>query len=368
MSPPRTIVFHPQNHVGLGHTNRLAAIALAVREMDSAVRTSFVVEGASHTLLDALGLPYLPLPSAHRLHETQDWNQWPRQKKSDLEAKISHAILESLQPHVAVFDCFPNEAFAAAVLERQLPIAICLRETAHLDLQLDRMRHFLPKVCAVLVPHNPGTFEVPPELKGKSRFVGTIARPRAEVAKPTCEKHGLEIVISGGGGGHPDTAGFFNLVLQAIVSMQKHCMNPAARLIAGPLFNDWLALKPVPGVVIVPFDPALVNTMDSADLVVCQGGYNTVAELEQITAKAIIIPGHRRWDDQFARAARLAKENPRIRVFSGSAAPELAHAMITFLEEPVTLTRPIEQQGAHKAAEYLLEFLGNSRPDTGDRA
>jgi predicted glycosyltransferase len=236
-----------------------------------------------------------------------------------------------------------------------LPIVICLRETAHLDLQLDRMRHFLPRVCAVLVPHNQDAFELPPELKGKSRFVGTIARPRTREARPVREKHDLEIAIRGGG--HPDTAWFFNLVLQAIVSMRNSDMHPAARLIAGPLFKDWLALKPVPEVVIVPFDPALVTTMDSADLVVCQGGYNTVAELEQMTVKAIIVPGQRRWDDQFARAASLAKENARIKVFSGSAGSELAEIMIAFLGQPITVTQPVQQQGARRAAEYLLELL-----------
>jgi hypothetical protein len=43
MRAQRTILFHPLNHIGLGHINRLAVIALALHELDNNVRTPFVV-------------------------------------------------------------------------------------------------------------------------------------------------------------------------------------------------------------------------------------------------------------------------------------------------------------------------------------
>jgi predicted glycosyltransferase len=46
-----TVLFHPLNHLGLGHINRLSVIALALREIDQNVRTPFVVEGGSYILL-----------------------------------------------------------------------------------------------------------------------------------------------------------------------------------------------------------------------------------------------------------------------------------------------------------------------------
>jgi UDP-N-acetylglucosamine:LPS N-acetylglucosamine transferase len=321
------------------------------------VRTPFVVEGASHALLDALGLPYVPIPSSHLLYETEDWSLWPRQLRTDLQISTSRAALGGLAPQLVVFDFFPNEAFAAAVIEKQLPIVLCLRQTKHLDLQLQRMGHLLPHVRRILIPHREGTFEVPAELKGRSQFVGTIARQSETRPKRIQAEGGFEVVISGGGGGYADTVGFFNLAMQAAARVREAGTRLGVRLITGPLFADWPRLKIVPDIVIVPFDAALVTTMGSADLVICQAGYNTTAELEQIPVKAIVVPGIRRWDDQFERAERLAKENARVRVFRGSTASELAESMAAFLGQPVPLLQKSEQDGAQRAAEELLGLL-----------
>jgi predicted glycosyltransferase len=359
MNPPRTILFQPQNHVGMGHMNRLAAVALAIRQMDASVRTPFVVEGASHVLLDALGLPYTPIPSSHLLYETEDWSQWPRQERIDLQVRISRTVLESIGPQLVVFDFLPSEAFASAVMEKKLPIVLCLRQTKHLDLQLQRMRNLLPHVCRVLIPHPEGAFAIPSDLREKSRFIGTIARQNDTPPRRVDEADCFEVVISGGGGGHPDTADFFNLAMQAIARIRESGTRLRVRLITGPLFTAWPRLNIVSGIVIVPFDPALVTTFDSADLVICQAGYNTIAELEQITARAIVMPRPRRWDNQFDRAERVAGDNPHIRVFRGSTANELAGAMIEFLGQPVLLNKNKNgrQEGARKAAEELLDLV-----------
>jgi predicted glycosyltransferase len=357
VNPPRTILFQPQNHVGMGHMNRLAAIALAIRQIDASVRTPFVVEGASHVLLDALGLPYTPIPSSHLLFETEDWSRWSREERIDLQIRISRTVLESIRPQLVVFDFFPSEAFASAVMEKNLPVVLCLRQTNYLDLQLQRMRNLLPHVCRVLIPHQEGAFAVPVDLREKSRFIGTIARQNSTQPKQVHDAGCFEVVISGGGGGHPDTADFFNLAMQAIARIRETGIRLGIRLITGPLFTDWLQLEIVPGIVIVPFDSALMATFDSADLVVCQAGYNTIAELEQITSRAIVIPQPRRWDDQLERAERTARENARIRVFSGSTANELAEAMIEFLGHPVLLNKKVRQEGARRAAEELLDLV-----------
>jgi predicted glycosyltransferase len=78
-----------------------------------------------------------------------------------------------------------------------------------------------------------------------------------------------------------------------------------ARLITGPLFANWLRLDLAADFSVVPFDPELTTTLAAADLVICQAGYNTTAELKQIEIRVIIVPGERRWDDQFARAERV---------------------------------------------------------------
>src|SRR3981189_543763 len=99
-----TVLFQPLNHIGLGHINRLSAIALALRQKDPLIRAPFVVEGAAQALLDVLVLPHIPLPSDHAMHDTEGWAAWSRGERSTLSLEISRVIVKSVQPQVIVFD------------------------------------------------------------------------------------------------------------------------------------------------------------------------------------------------------------------------------------------------------------------------
>jgi predicted glycosyltransferase len=109
-------------------------------------------------------------------------------------------------------------------------------------------------------------------------------------------------VISGGGGGYPGTVEFFNVAEQAVHLLRQSHPNLRAKLITGPLFTDWCDLKLAPRSSVIPFDPDLTATLAAADLVICQAGYNTIAELKQIATRCLVVPAPRRWDNQLARA------------------------------------------------------------------
>ena len=94
-----------------------------------------------------------------------------------------------------------------------------------------------------------------------------------------------------------------------------------------------------------------------ADLVICQAGYNTVAELEQLGTKTLLVPAERQWDDQFARADRAMRERGNFRVFRGRTPIELAVMAAELLREGSlrpTMTRP---EGAMKAARLIHEMV-----------
>lgn len=116
MDNRRTVLFQPLNYIGLGHVNRLAVVALALRKLDSQIRTPFVVEEAANALLDALGLPYIPLPSSHSMNEGLAWEGWTEDERSDLQVELSQSILRTTAPQVVVFDFLPNPTFANEVL------------------------------------------------------------------------------------------------------------------------------------------------------------------------------------------------------------------------------------------------------------
>lgn len=357
MGTPRTVLFHPLNHIGLGHINRLAVIALALRELDAGVRTPFVVEEASHVLLDALGLPYLPLPSNHAMGESPAWAAWSEDERSALQIEISRSILRASAPQAVVFDFLPSPVFATVVMESGIPIVLCLREMRTLSSYLVSAYALLKHVKLIVVPHPEKTIRLPEDLAPKGLFVGQIAR---RVNQRTTLERGLiapRIVISGGGGGYPETVEFYNLAIKATADLRRRFPKLKSQLIAGPLFRDWGLLEPMEGIALIPFEPDTASRFAEADLVICQAGYNTIAELEQLGTKAVLVPAARQWDDQLARAERANRDHKTFRVFRGKTAVELASLAADFLGERIASATVTTPNGAMRAAQAIYAML-----------
>ena len=357
MSAQRTVLFHPLNHIGLGHINRLSVIALAIRRIDETIRTPFVIEEASHILLDALALPYVPLPSSHAMTESAAWATWTAAERSDLQSHVSRLILRTLAPQIVVFDCLPSPVFSAVVVEAGVPIVLCLREMRDLGGYVTHVRVLLEHVSLIVVPHAQGAFSLPEELAAKSCFVGQIARPAARLAKSVHEAHQPRVLVSGGGGGYPGTSAFYNLAMKAIAELRGVFPGLKGELIAGPLFRDWLQLQPVDGIPLIPFEPDTATRFSESDLVICQAGYNTVAELEQLGTRTILVPAERQWDDQFARADRVSRERKNFRVFRGTSPSQLAALASEFLREEIPDSAVPESDGGIKAARLIHKML-----------
>jgi predicted glycosyltransferase len=354
-----TVIFQPPNHIGLGHINRLAAIAIALQEMQEPIRSVFVVEGSGHVLLDALNFPSLPLPSEHALFETGYWNCWSAGERSNVSRKLSRAILRAVRPQLVVFDCFPNPAFARAVFEKGIPTVLCLREMRDVKKYLSCMDRLLTQITHLLIPHDPGAFELPAAIRIKSRFVGEIVRPLGRKHEKPLKTPGQQVVISGGGGGYPGTVSFYNLAIKALTELQRLEPLLAGRLITGPLFQDWSTLQLEAGVSVTPFEADMLGAFSTADLVISAAGYNISAELEQVAAQAILVPAERQWDDQCARAARLARKYSRFRVFTGSSPHDLARLAQEALQDKKTISTVPSINGARKAAEIISSVFGN---------
>src|ERR1700741_3414539 len=165
-----TVLFQPLNYIGLGHTNRLSVIALALRQLDRNVRTPFVVEEAAHVLLDSFDLPYVPLPSGHAMNDGMAWAAWTEGERYALQAQMAHAVLKALAPRVVVFDFLPNPTFAEAVVKSEIPIVLCLRAMRDLAAYLADARALLEKVTLIIIPHPEGTMSLPEEFAAKSGF------------------------------------------------------------------------------------------------------------------------------------------------------------------------------------------------------
>jgi predicted glycosyltransferase len=360
MAARRTVLFQPLNHIGMGHINRLAVIARALHEVDDGIRTPFVVEESAHVLLDAMELPYIPLPSGNSMSNAAAWSAWTKDKRYSLQQQMSRVILQALAPQVVVFDFLPIPAFANEVVTSKIPIVFCLREMRRMRDYLPIVRDLLNHARLIVIPHPEGTFGLPEDLAGKCCFVGEIARASRAVSTRERDRIAPQILISGGGGGYPGTVEFYNLALKATQTLRERYPALKAQLITGPLFRDWRLLEPSDGITVVPFESDMTSLFDSADLVICQAGYNTVAELAQLQTKTVLVPAEREWDDQFARGERTMREHQNFRVFRGNTPAELANLAAKFLREQIPRTLVTAPNGAIAAARLIYEIANST--------
>lgn len=356
-----SMFFQPTNGVGLGHLSRLAAIALAVRSRERRVRLLFGIAGASHALVESWGLPHVSIPVSLE-QGAEVWSCWTTAQRLQFGAALADSMLRVADPDLVVFDCEPSRSFARAALSQARLIAICIREVKNFNEYRKRTGRILEAARLIIVPHEPGDWELPAEYMPKARFVGTVTRPIQAKASPGGDVEPL-IVITGGGGGHPGTAHFYNMALQAYSYCRRRIAGLQALLVAGPLFQDWRALEMVEGARVEPFDLHLMETISRSALVVAQGGYNTVGEIVALGVPAICVPAERFYDDQFRRSAATARSLPWFKHYAGTSPLELAETMLSLLAQPRSSrpTQPEGPRGALAAADALLELVHEAR-------
>jgi UDP-N-acetylglucosamine--N-acetylmuramyl-(pentapeptide) pyrophosphoryl-undecaprenol N-acetylglucosamine transferase len=349
--PARRVVFQAPNTVGLGHISRLAAVALALRERDPDAAVLFAVEGDDHGLLAAAGLPRVSIPGLELLSDA--WAMWPGADQGALTAGLADAFVAATRPDLVVFDCVPNWAFLATVRRRGVPFAVCLRK-----MKSEPLRGLLDQVRGadlVLVPHAPGEMDVPAELAARTRHVGRIVRPAVGSATPGAS---ARVVVTGGGGGYPGTVEFYNAALEALEICRRADPATTALLVTGPLFKDWRRLRPASGVQVVPFEPDLAGVFAAADVVICQAGYNTVAEVASLGVAAICVPAERVLDDQHERARETAARHDRFQVAEDLDPARLAERIRRALAAgPAPARVALPAPGAAAAADALIEVI-----------
>jgi UDP-N-acetylglucosamine:LPS N-acetylglucosamine transferase len=273
----------------------------------------------------------------------------------------ARAALSSINPHLVLFDCFPSQSFLSAVIEKEVPIALCIREMGNLNKYLQEIQDLLPRVSLILIPHEAGAFDLPEAIRAKSRYVGRIMRPAPTLNQRTRgDGTNPRVVVCGGGGGYPETFRFYNLAMKAISKLRETRRHVDARIVVGPLFREWSQLELISEVSVIPFDPNPFVTFASADLVISVAGYNTVTELHYLGMRTILLPAERLWDDQYSRAENAARAHPHFRIFRGSTPGELAEAADEFMSKGLPDTYTSLPEGASSAAYSLRSLVRGS--------
>jgi predicted glycosyltransferase len=352
----RTVVFQPPNRIGLGHVARLSAIALSMRELDPSLQTLFVMESASEVFLEAAALPYVSVPTRNMMIRSMDaWESWTADSCKQLIRGVCNTVLDIFSPALTVFDCLPNIDVTMECIRRNIPMALCLREMIDLKSYLKMLAPVIPRFEFIIVPHEPGTFTVPDALAKRTHFVGQITRRLPPFA--VTEAADPLIVISGGGGGYQGTVQFYNLALRAFSIVRRTVPRVQGLLVPGPLFREWDELELTDGIRVHPFDPGLLDQFAKASVVVCQAGYNTIAELSNLGTPAISIPALRMFDDQRARAEGASGLYPNIVSCPTDDHLVLSRAMEQMLSEKHVRSQIQTPTGAVAAARVIIDFV-----------
>jgi predicted glycosyltransferase len=171
---------------------------------------------------------------------------------------------------------------------------------------------FLERMDAILIPHVPEQFgyTLPARIKARSEYVGPIVRlPEPHVMQELRDKYGIargEFVLTStvGGGGFEAQADVFFATVFEIHRRLAGTAGLRHIVIQGP--NYAKTLQPLPGMTVVAFEPEMVNLLAISDLVIAEGGYNTVNEIRVTRTPAIFLPSERGNDDQGERVRALA--------------------------------------------------------------
>ena len=360
---PPVIAFQVPNEIGLGHMNRMACVAWAVRELDPEIRSVFVVEGSSHGVLEAFSLPYVIIPTLKSFRRNGSWAQWPKHECSGLLNSMVSSVVNELAPDLVVYDCFPSLAFVTAAARLGIPSVLCLRKMKDYEayMQESRVQAVLRACQSILIPHTEEEAALPDALKFRAVYTGVIVKPLPINPTPIQLRLALPgnrvLVVTAGGGGHTDTPAFLALALKGAERLRATFEDLTILLIPGPLFQAWDKLSIPAGTYLLPFDPQLVETCATADLVIAQAGYNSAHELALLGTPTIMVPAERGFDDQFERATALGSAWPNIHALSDASPARIAELGEGILRHPPERLRHQAPEGAFLAAAHLLHTL-----------
>ncbi len=291
------IVFHAINGVGLGHLVRTWCLAREVRAQHPGAAILFVTNTRDPQLLRDDGFDFVHLPP--RLSEPHaDPTRASTGLPDDLDSLAVLAALEVFRPDLVVFDTHAPPGLVEATTALGARAVLVLRE-----LRPDVMDRWLASPAAgafdqLLVPH--GEDEVTAALPDAVPvfLVGPIVRPA-----PAPADEGPDVLVVAGGGGQPvEVERLLRAAADAHWLARARYPTLETTLVAGPGLRR---LPTYPGLTVRRPGSDVPALMAAAKVVVAQAGYNTVAELRALRKPAILVPGHRRMEDQSARARRL---------------------------------------------------------------
>lgn len=322
----RRFLFQVRNRRGLGHMMRGLNIARELRALEPSAEILFYLRTAPAPGFWPQEMRYVVEPDADELAH------WPR-------------VLEEFRPDVVVYDTMLPKAADAEPVAPGARYAYIMRKCLADEQREVFSNPFLDRMAAIIVPHDEDEFgyELPPAIAGRASFVGCIVRtpePAAQARLRT--RYGIApgaflLTSTVGGGGFEAQAGaFFAAVFDAHERLGGRLPGLRHVIVQGPNYAGKLAAPA--GVTLVRVEPDMIGLLAASDLVIAEGGYNTVSEIRITGTPAVFMPSVRGKDDQEARVRELAARGlARVLVPADGAA--LARTVLDLHGSPDALAR-----------------------------
>lgn len=367
------VFFYVQHLLGVGHLQRAAAIARALRAqggevvlasggmavpsiaVDVQLPAASAADLTFRTLLDERGAPVD--------------DAWKRRRAGVLldawRASRAEVLVIELFPfgrRQMRFELLPLLEDTRRVARR--PLVVCSvrdiiqpRPEREAD-TVDLVRRFFDRILVHGDPALAGlerTFGALEQIAERVRYTGYVA---AHAAPPASDGGG-EVVVSAGGG-----AAAGRLLETAIAARELTILRSATwRLLAGrnsshPAFRA-LARRATPGIVVERNRDDFAQLLAGAALSISQAGYNTVVETLQARVRSVLVPfAAARELEQSLRAELLAERGAAVLVPESALSPEtLADAVNRAARAPRPPADLVDLDGARRSAELLRGWV-----------
>jgi predicted glycosyltransferase len=349
MSASRRILFRCPGKRGLGHLVRGLNIAREIRALEPSADIRFYTRGAAAPKL--VGREFECVVEAGR-DSLVAWE----------------ALVADHRPDVVVDDTLLRDEGGA--LPAGVRRAYVMRKSRDERHEAIVGSELLRRVDVVIVPHTEEEFghALPAALRARSVFTGPIIRrPTADGMRRARRRYGAGegeflLVSTAGGGGFAATAAELFATAGA-VHRRLAARLPALHhvVVRGPNFAG--EIPALDGMTVVGFEAEMVDLLAAADLVIAEGGYNTVNELRLARTPAVFVPGARTYDDQEERVRALERRGTAA-VVSGASPERAAEAIAALACSPARLARMRRcaqghtlETGNRAAAEAILSCV-----------
>ena len=381
----RRALFHVQHLLGIGHVMRVAQVARETAALGVEVR---VLSGGGRLGLNWGAADVRELPAARARDGFKDLVDgsgrpldaafYERRRGLALDA------FAELRPDVVLMESYPfgRRAFRseldalisaaqargprAAVLVSIRDILVAKGNPTRYSEIAQRVRR---DIDAVLVHGDPrlvgleASFPAAPEIADKLLYTGYVT-DAGEAERPA---DGLgagrgEVLVSAGGGAVGAPLLKAALAARPLTSLRHHRW----RLIAGPNLPqrdyDALARQVSADVFLERFRRDFQDLLRQCHLSISQAGYNTILDVLQAGARAVVVPFAEGGETEQALRARILAERGLVQVAEAQAlnGPEgaavLAQAIERALQAPAPALGPLALDGARRAAACVAEF------------